>query len=188
MAGPMQKTGEEKEAAQVRQFAGLMLDFHKAQYAYAQELNKQGGAGKPASATKKAYDAECRKVEAFALGHVQLLRRMLEISLTGEHVDLDGRHLGLSEGDRKALQVIDGIKGAEYAASARMTLHSGLWPEPTRIMLSAKTKTGVVDLFSFYYGGKEASGKTGNVALYPSDWVYEQVGRSQLGSVPKKVQ
>jgi hypothetical protein len=195
MAGPMQKTVEEKETAQVRQFAGLMIDFHKAQYAYVQELNKQDGVSKSSSGTskefaaaKKAYDAEYRKVTAFALGHVQFLRRMLEVSLTAEHVNLDGKRLGLQEKDRKALQVIDGIKGTEYSVSANMTLRSGLWPEPTKMLLSAKTKTGVVPLLNFYYGGKEGSEKTGNVALYPSDWVYEQVSRSQLGSVPKKAQ
>jgi hypothetical protein len=194
MAGPAQKKPEETEAVQMKQLATLAQDFHKAQYAYVRGLEKidtdpSYGKSKEFAAAKKAYDVEFRKMTDFALGHVKFLRRMLEVSLAEGHVNLDGKHLGLAERDQKALQVIDGIKGTEYFVSGELIKSSGsLWHDPSHVVLSTKTRTGTAELFYFYYGGKEASEKTGNVAFYPSNWVYAQVDGGRLNLVPKKNQ
>ncbi len=189
MASPTQKTAEGTETTQMRQLADMVHNFNKAAAGVFNEVGKM--LDNPSSSaipntTSKAmedYYASYMKLTRFAESHVPLLKRMLELSLS-DRVNLDGKQIGIQNDDKKALQLIDDMKGV-YSVGCGFG-PSGFPTSLPKMTVVLKNKTGETPLFSFYDGGPEASEKTAHLAFYPSEEIYKMVAKSPLSSVPKK--
>jgi hypothetical protein len=187
MASPvLQKTAEGKETTQIKQLADLMHNYNRAnaeflKVAYDPDLNSASGFTGEFKRAKADYLASFRKLSDFAVSHVPLLMDMLKISLTDRYTSFSGEPLGLQEQDKKALQLINDLKGTytlNNLGCARDEPRGG-------VELCVRGKTGYIPLFYFYEANfVEGSEKTTGLAFYPSDEIYKQVKNS---SVPTKV-